>query len=224
MKNLTTIKGQRAPLPSMIRSSANWLASKSRRRFNHSSDSLLLSLRSINQSKTRALTAFLLALTLMAGLMASESTEARRRYRRMELNDQLVEELNGMLRATNEMHSAFFEQDEQKIETALQKVVISIDKASKKTSLEDSQRTHLNKMLRAAKSGVEMTKNTAGEDRKKNLQKAMKQIVQIAQLYDLDRYKVFFCPKDRSVWLQKSWKAKNPIHPKLYAKCGKLVR
>jgi hypothetical protein len=168
----------------------------------------------------------LVAFFIIANLLSLflNSAEARKRYRKVPLNEQLTEELNGVLKAANDLHGAAFEQDEEKIESSLQKVAFSLERADRKSVLAESQKTHLKKMIEAAKSGVQLTKNTAGNKRVDHLKDTFKQIVQIAQTYDLDKYKIFFCPEDRAVWLQSSWKAKNPIHPKIHKKCGKLVR
>ncbi|MEO0336619.1 MAG: hypothetical protein AAF202_09495, partial [Pseudomonadota bacterium] len=141
--------------------------------------------------------------------LALHSAEARKRYRRVPLNEQLTKELNGVLKAANDLHGAFFEQDEEKIESSLQRVAFSLERANRKSVLAESQKTHLKKMISAAKSGIQLTKNTDGSKRTDHLKDTFKQLVQIAQTYDLDRYKIFFCPKDRAVWLQSSWKAKN---------------
>lgn len=149
---------------------------------------------------------------------------ARKYYKPMPLHEALTAELNGVLRAANEMHSAFFEQNEKKIEASVEQVLNSIARAEKKTALAESQKPHLLKMLEATREEMNEVKNSSGNDRKQSLKNALEQLVLIAQTYQLEKYKIFFCPKDRAVWLQKSWKAKNPIHPKLHAQCGKLVR
>lgn len=152
------------------------------------------------------------------------SSAARKYYKPMPLHEALTVELNGVLRAANEMHSAFYEQNEEKIEASVEQMLNSLIRAQRKSALADSQKPHLQKMLEATQDEMNEVKNSSGDNRKKSLKSAMEQLVLIAQTYKLERYKIFFCPKDRSVWLQKSRKAKNPIHPKLYSRCGKLVR
>lgn len=154
----------------------------------------------------------------------SHMASARKYYKPMPLHEALTAELNSVLRASNEMHTAFFEQDEEKIEASVEQVLKSLNRAQQKSALAESQRPHLQKMLEATKEEMNEVKNTSGNDRKKNLKSAFEQLVLIAQTYKLEQYKIFFCPKDRAVWLQKSHQAKNPVHPKLYSKCGKLVR
>jgi hypothetical protein len=149
---------------------------------------------------------------------------ASKTYPRMPLNAQLKAELNNVLKAASEMHGAFFEQNEQKIEQSVEQVLVSIEQANRKTSLAEGQRPHLQKMLDSTRNQMNSLRNSSGPDRTESLKGAMEQLVLIARTYDLDRYKIFFCPKDRSVWLQKAVKAQNPIHPKLYASCGKLVQ
>lgn len=145
-------------------------------------------------------------------------------YRPMDLNPALTTELNDVLSAVNDMHSAFFEQNEEQIKATLQKVLSSIDRAKVKSGLAEDHKPHLVKMLEATRAELQVAKNSEGEQRKDSLKNALKQIVQLAQTYKLDKYKVYFCPKDRAVWLQKSWGPKNPVHPKKHGDCGKIVR
>ncbi len=163
-------------------------------------------------------------LAVLLLLTFSLPSGARKYYKPMPLHEALTAELNSVLRAANEMHTAFYEQNEEKIEASVEQVLNSLDRARKKSALADSQKPHLQKMLEATKEEMNEVKNSSGKDRKDNLKSALEQLVLIAQTYKLERYKIFFCPKDRAVWLQKSRSAKNPIHPKLYSKCGKLVR
>lgn len=165
---------------------------------------------------------FLLGIGLFQMCLFTEAHS--RRFRPMGLNEALSTELNGVLKAANALHTAFFEQDEDKIEESVDEILMSLHKADSKTALANDQKPHLKKMIRATRAQINVLKNTQGEKRKDSLKNAMEQIVLIAQTYKLDRYKIFFCPKDRAVWLQKSWKAKNPVHPVRYKNCGKLVR
>ena len=60
---------------------------------------------------------------------------------------------------------------------------------------------------------------------KKNVKKLFLSFFELAQVYDLNKEmkgRMFYCPKDRSVWIQSSTKAKNPISPQ-YNSCGKII-
>lgn len=160
-------------------------------------------------------------LVLITILLSFIQAEARRR--KIDVSEPLKQELNHVLKATNELHSAFFAQDEAMIATKIQSTIQSIGRANERSYLAPTQKMHLTKMLNSAKSHLEMTQMQSGSKRQKSLKKAFAQLVNLAKVYRLDNYRIFFCPKDKSVWIQKSWKPKNPIHPKLFGSCGRLV-
>ncbi|MBC87325.1 MAG: hypothetical protein CL677_09125 [Bdellovibrionaceae bacterium] len=136
----------------------------------------------------------------------------------------LATELNNVLKATDELHTAFYEQDEPKIAAKIKGLMAFIDRAQSRSGMASSQQPHLEKMLEAAKANLELTRMTSGESRQEPLRETFRQLVQIAQVYKLDRYRIYFCHLDKSVWLQKSSGPKNPIHPKKYGECGRVVR
>lgn len=144
--------------------------------------------------------------------------------RKIQLNTVLKKELNQVLKATDELHEACFDQDEPLISAKLRSVIKAIDAANDKIMLADTQKIHLDKLLKSAKSDLEKSQMSSGKERRDSLKSAFHQIVTMVKTYKLDPYKIFFCPKDRSVWIQKSWKAKNPINPKKYGSCGRPVR
>lgn len=141
------------------------------------------------------------------------------------VKEALRTELNGVLKAASELHKACVDQDPQKIATSVKNVIAKIDRANKKSVLAENQQTHLVKILNAAKEDLRLSQELSGTKRRDELKEAFFQIVQIVKVYNLDSYPVYFCGKDRSVWLQKGWgKPKNPIHPKKFSNCGQLVR
>ena len=148
-------------------------------------------------------------------------TEASARYgHKIEVQEALRSELNSVLKAASLLHGACFEQNESRIEEQTRAVIASLDKAAKKSALAHMQRTLLLKIIEAARSKLEMSQNFSGDERKESLKGAFKDIVQMAQAFKLDHYRIFFCKKDESVWLQKGSRAQNPIHPKRYGNCG----
>ena len=149
---------------------------------------------------------------------------ARIPSKRIDVTPAIRNELNLILLNTDKLHTACVEQDEASIETATEKVISSLKRASKNSNMDQVQSTHLLKILGAAKDKLELSQNFSGNQRLQSLKEAFKDIVQIAQVYRLERYNIFFCHKDKALWLQKSSKPKNPINPKKFGKCGRLVR
>ena len=143
----------------------------------------------------------------------------------MSLKPELKIELNKVLKAGSDLHEACVARDEKKVNATVEGVISAINKAEKKTSLADGEKPHLDRILNATKARLEQVKRADGDDRKAALKEGFIQLVQISQLFPADPvFSVFFCAKDKTVWLQKGKKAKNPIHPEIYETCGKLVQ
>ncbi|MEZ4873646.1 MAG: hypothetical protein R2827_15675 [Bdellovibrionales bacterium] len=142
----------------------------------------------------------------------------------IEVEGALQTELNNVLKAADELHLAFYEQDEPKIATKIKGLLQFINRAHSRTTLANDQQPHLEKMLEAARANLELTQMKNGADRQEPLKDSFRQLVQIAKVYKLDRYRIYFCPKDKSVWLQKGGRPKNPIHPEKFGQCGRIVR
>lgn len=149
---------------------------------------------------------------------------ARWNGEKIEVQPALRLELNAVLEATSDLQVACYHRDEKQIETALRSLMQHIDRATQKSNLAASDRPHLVKILSAAKSQLELSQMRQGEARAESLKEAFSQLVQIARVFKLDPYRIFFCPKDRAVWLQKGWTAQNPVNPDRYGQCGKLAQ
>lgn len=178
----------------------------------------------MNKGRTLLFRILLLALVVTGLVSGSSSSAARGKHGKIKIQGALRTELNSVLRATNELHSACVSRNEKKIDTSIRLLIEGLNRANKKSSLAKDQRPHLVRMLDKSKVHLELTLNRSGDSRKKSLKEAFINLVQIAKVYKLDKYRVFFCPSDKAVWLQKSWKPRNPVHPKKYGSCGKLVR
>jgi hypothetical protein len=161
---------------------------------------------------------------VLAVLVSAPVWAGRPVLKRIAVAEALKVELNKVLKATDELHSACVEGDDAKIRKALTALVGSLEQAESRSVLAGSERTHLVRVLNAAKGQVEMARMQSASKRERSLKSAFKNLVQVAQTYDVDKYKIFFCSRDKSVWLQKGRKPKNPIHPRLYPRCGQLVR
>lgn len=158
-------------------------------------------------------------------LLVFAASASGRERPKMSLKPELKLELNKVLKAGSDLHEACVAQDEKKVNATVEGVISAIDKAEKKTALADGEKPHLDRILNATKLRLQKVKKADGDDRKDALKEGFIQLVQISQLFPADpSYSVFFCSKDKSVWLQKGKKAKNPIHPETFETCGKLVQ
>lgn len=165
-----------------------------------------------------------LGLTAVALLLGTtQAAQARRSIVKIKVQSDLRTELNAVLKATVALQEASFKRNDQRTNTAVKNLVRALESANRKSHLAKEQKTHLVKMLTAAKSYLEKSRRSGGADRQTYYQKTFHQLVLIAQVYQLDSYKIFFCPKDKSVWLQKGAKPQNPVNPETYGDCGKLA-
>lgn len=160
-----------------------------------------------------------LAVFLFCGHLA----EARRPVVKIKVQAELRAELNSVLRATADLQEASFKRNETLTSTAVKTLVKRLNQAEAKSGLAKEQRTHLAKILVAARTSLEKSRRSQGADRHTFFQHAFGQLVLLAQVYQLEPYKMFFCPKDKSVWLQRKSKPQNPVNPETYGDCGKQV-
>ncbi len=178
-------------------------------------------MRSIKLSPKWALV--LLVALLFGASVLPDAAFARRPIKKMKVQVELREELNAVLKATSALQEASFKRDEQKTALATKALMKRLKMAARKAHLAKEQRPHILKILNAAESYLDRSRKSAGRDRQTYFQRAFSQLVLIAQIYQLDSYKIFFCPKDKSIWLQRGSKPQNPVNPETYGTCGKLV-
>ena len=163
----------------------------------------------------------LTTLTVLVFLPISPSMARRGK---ISVDSEVKTKLNQILKAANELHSACFSQNEPLVETKLKSLLTEIGYAQKSLKRTHFKKTHIIKMLEATKGSIQVTQMNNGKTRMNGLKDTFKNIVQMSKVYSLDKYRTFFCRKDKSIWIQKSWKAKNPIHPVKFTNCGQLVR
>lgn len=147
-----------------------------------------------------------------------------RTYQKMDLSPLLKAELNLVLKAAADLQQASFARQEREFDSNLNQLIANLTRAHEKSNAMKVDGPHLGRILLAARFQLLAARKSTGEKRHENLREAFSQIVQLAQIYKLDSYKIFFCPTDQSVWLQTSKEAQNPIHPATLGSCGHLVK
>ena len=152
----------------------------------------------------------------------SDSSNAR--SGKIKIDKSLKVELNHILKATSELHGACFNKNEPLIATKLKGLETRIIRAKSSPSLYAGHVQHIVKTLNSIKETVEMSQIQNGKYREQSLKLTFEKVAQLAKVYNLDKYRIFFCSKDKSTWIQKGWKAKNPVHPEKFKNCGTLVR
>ena len=157
-------------------------------------------------------------------LFLFSTTALSARSTKLSLDEATIKKLNQLLNETTDFQAALYEQNDAKIKQEIIELNRVIDGFL--VGLGDfqvqNQGMHLKRILRSTKNYLESYQNLNSQDKKiQNLKKAFSQLVQLVRIYKVDKeYRIFYCKSDNSEWIQKGWKAKNPIHPTKYGKCG----
>jgi hypothetical protein len=151
----------------------------------------------------------LLMSCVVIGLVAMPRAQAGR----LVLAPSLANELNLILRASDVLHQSLVNQNEEQIEMGLRDVIWQIDRTKSSLHMaKPHERGHLVRILDAAREQFEMTQTSFGDDRRSSLAEGYNQLVNLIRIYRLDRsYDIYFCPKDRTTWVQKGARVQNPF-------------
>jgi hypothetical protein len=137
----------------------------------------------------------------------------------------LTQELNMVLNASVNLHKSLVSQNEEQVDIHLRDIVWQLDRAKTASAYaKDHERRHLLRILEAAREHFEMTQTSYGEERRARLVDAFNQLVNLVRIYRVDRaFSIFFCPKDRTTWVQRTTKAQNPFRHDRAESCGLRV-
>jgi len=129
------------------------------------------------------------------------------------LEPSLMTELNLVLKAGVTLHHSLIAQNDEQIDINLRDVIVELERAKSKSMIAKAhERSHLLRILDGAQEGFELSQSTVGEERTARLEGAFNQLVNLVRIYRVERgYEIFFCPKDRSTWVQRGSKAQNPF-------------
>ncbi len=129
------------------------------------------------------------------------------------LNAPLTKELNAVLRVGDSVHHSLVAQNEEQADIALRDLLKQISHArSHLYFAKDYERPHLVRILDAAKEQFEMSQTAYGQERRTRLTEGFNQLVNLVRIYKLDKsYGIYFCPLDRSTWVQTGMKAQYPF-------------
>lgn len=149
--------------------------------------------------------------------------QSARRGQRIEVKGALKKQLNQVLKDTSLLQQARVSRNKVKVSSSIRQLLKSLRVAQHTSQTSIKHRTHLFKMLSHAKANLEMAQMNKEKEKSENLKIAFKQLVLVAKTYNVDKYRIFFCSRDKGIWLQKSWRPENPISPDKFKNCGKLV-
>ena len=129
------------------------------------------------------------------------------------LNSPLTRELNAILKAGDSVHHSLVSQNEELTDIGLRDLLKQISHARARLHLaKDYERSHLVRILDAAKEQFELSQVAYGQERRARLTEGFNQLVNLVRIYKLDRtYGIYFCPLDKSTWVQTGNKAQYPF-------------
>lgn len=125
----------------------------------------------------------------------------------------MMAELNAVLKTSLSLHQALVAQNEDQMELSLRDLLVELERAkSVSTAIKPHERAHLVRILDAARDSFAAMQSAFGEERKSDLVEGYNQLVNLARIYRLNTaYGIFFCPKDKTTWIQRGNKAQNPF-------------
>ena len=160
---------------------------------------------------------FLITLTLSSSLgFAIKRTS-------FPLKEELKTPLTALLDEAVDLHHAVYSNQEDRIHLTLSKMIYQIEELKQFPQLLPyHQQSYTYGLLQALKPQLEAIK-VSREKRKDNINAINRTLTYMAHVYGLKKYAVFFCPRDRSVWIQKGKNTRQKRPPQAYRSCGDLV-
>lgn len=157
---------------------------------------------------------------------------------RVQVPQNLVTKFNLVLKIYEALHTALVSQNDALIETQLQAFQLAVDDtldslhrgtyidkrnvASGRPFMHEKNLTDMFKSMRKYVMGAQVS---YGDNKRNNIRELIRQIVFLTKQYNISHpFKTYFCNKDRSTWLQRSGKAKNPVLANVAPDCGILVK
>ena len=142
---------------------------------------------------------------------------------RIELTPKLSAELNLILKASENLQNSMVKKSEDQLDVSVREMVTQIQRTVAISGLaKPHERSHLLKILRAARENFETAQGSYGKERDMHLTDGLHQLVNIVRIYKVDRsFGIFFCPRDKNSWVQRGKKAQNPFRsPASTEGCG----
>ena len=141
------------------------------------------------------------------------------------VKDELKRPLTSLLDEAVYLHQAFYSQQEDQIRLTSLKMINQIEMLERSPQLLPyHQRSYIDRLLRSLKPHLEAIRTSSAGIRRTNINAVNRTLTYMAHIYGLKKYAVFYCPDDRSVWLQgKKSKKMKPLHL-AYQECGALVK
>ena len=197
--------------------------------FQYTTDPIIQSSHNVAISQIDHLTIWLYKLmkgpfAVVLGLSFAFNMQEAIAIKRIRLNTHLTQQIEAILNTSQLLHQSLIQNDHDKMEAHLTHIKHLIVSAKQTSYKEASNTLHLRHILNNTERALEQVGLYTQEKQKKQKIKTMfDQFVLLSQTYQFSsNYPIYFCAKDKSVWLQKVGKIRNPIHSH-YIHCGSIV-
>lgn len=173
---------------------------------------------------------------MVVGLFFAQDSAARIKER-VPVPPNLVTKFNLVLKIYEALHTALVSQNDALIETQLQAFQLAVDDTldtlnrgtyidkrsiASKPFMHEKNLTDMFKSMRKYLMGAQ---TSYGKNRTTHLRELLRQVVFLTKQYNVSHpFKTYFCSKDRSTWLQRTGKMKNPILAGTEPNCGIVVK
>ena len=129
------------------------------------------------------------------------------------LEQKLKSPLISLLDETVGLHKAFYSKRDDQVHLAVSKMATHISTLEKNTYLfSPTQRSYIHRLLQGLKPKLEAIKAEGTRGGKPHIDSINRTVTYMAHLYGLKKYTIFFCPQDRSVWMQGKTGENRPLH------------
>ncbi len=166
----------------------------------------------------------LIALYLICSFVSSNLYAGVWTRKRMKIDDAVHTRIDEVLALTAEFHKIRVSKDRSstvKLATEIASKLGGVANLTQKNS--SVQSLHITKIVQSAQSSIEVFKeDPQARNASLELKDFFKDIVQITKVFEVKKYKIFFCPRDKALWLQTLPKAQNPVNLS-FRNCGKPV-
>jgi hypothetical protein len=173
---------------------------------------------------------------MIVGFLLPMDASARIKER-VQVPPNLVNKFNLVLKIYEALHTALISQNDALIETQLQAFQLAVDDTldtlhrgtymdkrsiASKPFMHEKNLTDMFKSMRKYLVGAQVS---YGTNKRTHLRELLRQVVFLTKQYNISHpFKTYFCNKDRSTWLQRSGKIKNPILTSTDPNCGIVVK
>ena len=140
------------------------------------------------------------------------------------VKEPIQSQLNMVLGFAGDLHEALFQRNSLKTEEAVDRLIDVVSKLEIQLSAMKMEISHLMQVMKSLRVDLKALKRASADSSEQSLRSVFGNVVQIARNYKLTQYRLFFCAKDQSVWLQRDRVAHNPFNPETFRNCGSAIR